>query len=350
MQYELTDARLRALRPPEKGRIELGDARQRNLVLRLSADGAYSWSVAARTKAGARTRMTVGRWPEVGIAEARKRARAILAEIDSGGDPQAERRAAQTARAERANQPSVATRLQQWQIAKERDWSARHAQEVARITKRDIGPVLGGLPLVETTRADWVSLVAAKRKTAPAMASLLYRVASAFLGHAEAAGWIPYALLPRKGLAVLAPAVAARARVLSDDELLAVWRASGEIPLKPRVFTRLLILSAAREMEVADIAVGEIDLEAARWTIPAARAKNNQTITLPLGRLALAELAAVWSGETIAAGGRLLGIRGFSKLKTRLDALSQVDEWRFHDLRRTARTVMTRNRCAARTC
>jgi hypothetical protein len=36
------------------------------------------------------------------------------------------------------------------------------------------------------------------------------------------------------------------------------------------------------------------------------------------------------------------GLRGFSKLKTRLDALSGVKAWRWHDLRRTARTGMTR--------
>ena len=36
------------------------------------------------------------------------------------------------------------------------------------------------------------------------------------------------------------------------------------------------------------------------------------------------------------------GLRGYSKLKTRLDKLSGVTEWRWHDLRRTARTGMTR--------
>ena len=36
------------------------------------------------------------------------------------------------------------------------------------------------------------------------------------------------------------------------------------------------------------------------------------------------------------------GLRGFSKLKARLDALSGVADWRWHDLRRTARTGMTR--------
>jgi len=35
-------------------------------------------------------------------------------------------------------------------------------------------------------------------------------------------------------------------------------------------------------------------------------------------------------------------LRGFSKLKLRLDNLSDIAPWRWHDLRRTARTGMTR--------
>ena len=71
---------------------------------------------------------------------------------------------------------------------------------------------------------------------------------------------------------------------------------------------------------------------------------------MPLCPLALAELAAVWPGDGKGAAPRwrLLGaidgggLRGFSKLKARLDALSGVAGWRWHDLRRTARTGMTR--------
>ena len=129
-----------------------------------------------------------------------------------------------------------------------------------------------------------------------------------------------------------------------------MWQASEALNAKPRAFVRLLVLTAAREMEVADIAAGEVDRAAGRWRIGAARTKNALPHTVPLCPLALAELAAVWrgDGEGAGAGRRLLGavtgggLRGFSKLKARLDALSGVADWRWHDLRRTARTGMTR--------
>ena len=219
---------------------------------------------------------------------------------------------------------------------------------MARIAKRDIEPKLGRKALVETTRADWTGLVSAKRKVAPAMASALYRVCASFLGHAEAHGWIAAPLLPRKGVKTLAPLPAARERVLTDDELRQVWRAADREAPKLRAFVRLLILTAARELEVADISAGEVDRAAARWSIPGARTKNRAGYVLPLCPSALAELATVWPNEEPGSGHMLLGrspsngFRGFSRLKERLDAASNVTDWRFHDLRRTARTGMTR--------
>jgi integrase len=180
------------------------------------------------------------------------------------------------------------------------------------------------------------------------MAAGLYRIISAFLGHAEAHGWIGAPLLPRKAGAVLAPTVAARARVLTEDELRAVWITADREAPKLRAFVRLLILTAARESEVANMTIGEIDLEMARWTIPAARAKNGMALTLPLGALALAELRAIWPSTeappalALLGRGGSAGFQGFSRLKERIDAASGVRDWRWHDLRRTARTGMAR--------
>ena len=187
-----------------------------------------------------------------------------------------------------------------------------------------------------------------KRITAPAQASLTYRVCASFLGHCEAAGWIPSQLLPRKGLRTIAPVVAPRERVLSDSELAAVWAATNELSPKTRCFTRLLILCACREMEGADISVGEVNLDAGLWSIAGGRTKNGRPITLPLHPILVADLRAVWPDHEAGPVWRLLGqikgsgLRGFSKLKKSLDEKSGVADWRFHDLRRTARSGMAR--------
>lgn len=347
MKQDLNDAWLRTLKPPGEGRIEVWDTRVPGLSLRLTPGGAATWSVRTRTRNGKQTRPRLGTWPAMGIAEARREARALLADVARGADPVGEKRAARTGRTARAGLPTVAERLAEWRAAKEGDktrpWSERHAREVARVCARDVESVLGKRPLAETTRADWTALVAAKRRTAPAMASLLFRIISSFLGHAEAHGWIEAPLLPRKGLATLAPPPPARARVLSDAELAEVWRASAGLAPVARAFVRLLVLTAGRAMEVADLAAGEVDRDAGRWTIPAGRAKNGRAVTLPLSPAALAELAAVWPRREVRPDYRVLGVRHFSKIKAALDAAAPaVAGWRFHDLRRTARTGMTR--------
>jgi integrase len=354
VKRDLNDAWLRGLKPPQAGRLEVWDTRVVGLVLRLTPSGAASWSVRARTRDGKRTRPSLGAWPALGIAQARKRAQAELAAIHGGADPVAQKRTARAERAERDAEPTVADRMAEWLAAREADRAKplkpRTAAEYRRIMERDLLPHLGRRPLRDTTREDWTRLVTAKKRRAPAMASLLYRCASAFLGHAEAHGWVAASPLPRKGLAVIAPPLVARERVLSDGELRAVWKASAALNPKPRAFVRLLILTAAREMEVADIAMGEVDRAAGRWTIPGARTKNGLSHTVPLCPLALDEVAGVWPAHGDAGGSacRLLGafagggFRGFSKLKTKLDGLSGVTGWRWHDLRRTARTGMTR--------
>jgi hypothetical protein len=81
--------------------------------------------------------------------------------------------------------------------------------------------------------------------------------------------------------------------VLTNAELQGMSMASEAEPPKLRAFTRLLILMAARELELADLAEGGVDLEAGRWTIPKHRAKNEILITLTLSEPTLTELKAV---------------------------------------------------------
>jgi integrase len=359
----LTDAFLRAVKPPAEGRLEIRDSDVRQLVWRMTPKGTAVWSVRVLGRDGKHQRATLGTYPSLNLKDARKAATAAIAVIQAGGDPVAEKQAARAERKAKAEERSVADRLAEWQEAKAADakspWSERYAAEVARIARRDILPKLGKRALADTTRADWTGLVAAKRKVAPAMAASMFRTVASFLSYAEANGWITAPLLPRKGASTLAPAPAPRQRALSDAELVVVWRAAGKEPPKLRAFLRLLILTACREMEAADVAVGELDLDAGRWAIPATRTKNGNPITLPLCSLAVAELRAAMPEDEVHPGYRFFGrrrgsgLRGFSKMKARLDAriaaararagvMDPMPAWRLHDLRRTARTGMTR--------
>lgn len=355
MRVKLSDAWLRAMAPPEAGRVEVRDAGCPGLVLRITKNGAASWSARGLMPDGRHGRVTLGTYPEVGLAEARKRARATTAAVQGGADPLAEKRAKRAEAKARREAPTVAARWQEWATVasrtamKGRGWSDSHAERVTWMLERVVKPALGDRPLAETTREEWTALVSAQHRKGPAAAGNFLRIASAFLNHAEAAGWIAAPLLARKA-SRLAPPVAPRDRVLSDDELAAVWKAAGTLSAKPRAFVRLLILTAARRGEVADLALGEVDREAGLWTLPPPRTKNRTGHVMPLSALALAELAAVWPNDAaeLDAGHKLLGrvrgsgLSGFSKIKAAVDRASGVQGWDWHDLRRTARTGMSR--------
>ena len=94
----------------------------------------------------------------------------------------------------------------------------------------------------------------------------------------------------------------------------------------------------------------EIDRDNALWIIPADRTKSGRETEVPLSSLALEILDALplfASGDKIATDSAAFvftttsgrrPVSGFSKMKARTDDLSDVTNWRLHDLRRTART------------
>ena len=63
MERDLDDAWSRTLKPPAEGRLEVRDSRVAGLVLRMTAAGAATWSIRARTKDGKQTRPKLGACP-----------------------------------------------------------------------------------------------------------------------------------------------------------------------------------------------------------------------------------------------------------------------------------------------
>ena len=147
---------------------------------------------------------------------------------------------------------------------------------------------------------------------------------------------------------VRAPAIETpRDRILSDEELVVVWRAAEEEGYPFGVIVRLLILTGQRRDEVANMRWDEIDREAMTWTIPAEKNKSGRPHAIPLSPLALSlidDLSPI-GPLLFPARNNLQGERAFSgwgRAKSRLDDKGGVTGWRLHDLRRTAASGMAR--------
>jgi integrase len=142
-----------------------------------------------------------------------------------------------------------------------------------------------------------------------------------------------------KGMTRVKPKSRARERTLTDDELRAVW-AAAQGPFG--FLVRFLLLTATRRGEAANASRSEF--AGSDWIIPGKRYKTGTDHVVPLSGAAQALLAKLPpKGFIFSTDGGDTPISGFSKFKRGFDkAVGPMPNWTLHDLRGTARSLMSR--------
>jgi integrase len=130
----------------------------------------------------------------------------------------------------------------------------------------------------------------------------------------------------------------ARSRILTDDELRSIWAACGEYPIFGPML-RFILLTATRRNEAGKMRWNEVSGD--EWVIPAARYKTNIDHVIPLSQMALSALPER-NGEWVFSGNGRQPIGNYTQNKEAIDQASGVKDWVIHDLRRTARSLMSR--------
>jgi integrase len=232
------------------------------------------------------------RWPNktvsLGVPEslspdaARIAANKIKGEVLAGGDPIAERRAASEARrtaeaeheARQAEQAfTVDALIEAWAKARERDRRPSYLSVAKGALRRHFGQLLAR-PASALTAVEAVRILDQVKEQAGAVA------ANRALSYARAAyGWAvkrqALEANPFRGIERPAREVA-RDRVLSAEEVGAVYRAAGTLSKPYGAFVRVLLLSLQRREEVAALRWDELSADLTTWTLPAERAKNHR--------------------------------------------------------------------------
>ncbi len=329
---KLTDTMLRGLPLPESGQRVVWDTVVPRLGLRLAAGGARTWFV--RYKVRGRSRwLTLGSYPLVSLADARADAKVKLAKVSQGADPAAERRSAREATTfgelVEGYTRQAATKM-------------RSRREEERMLTKYPPAAWRDLPARELHRRDVRELVERiAAEGAPIMANrvlaCLHRVFN-FGVRRELVETNPCAMIERPGTEK------SRDRVLSADELRAVWKAlDGEEAANAALF-KLFLYTAQRGYELRTMRWEDVDLDGTCWTIPAERAKNGLAHRVPLAPPVVAilrelEATANESGErspfVFASPRARDGHRTtITKAAKRLREASGVD-FIPHDIRRT---------------
>lgn len=331
----LTELEVKALKPKGSTRYEVFDERVPGFAVRVSPSGQKSFVLLYRQK-GRQRRLTLGRYPIVSLAEARRLALDALNGVVHGADPQQDK----LDRRKHYRFDEAAASFLEMHCARRNRPST--ASQAAATIRQHFSPKWANRDVREIKRADVFAILdQLTRKERPAAAIRALAVIRKFFNWCVERG-----VLEQNPCAGIKPPATSnsRTRVLDERELAAVWGAASETEYPFGPIVRLLILTAQRRHEVTEMRWSEINFDKALWSIPPTRTKNGRAQIVPLTPAAinlLSSLPHIGDGYVFPAlGRRETAFSGFSKSKGRLEDLSGVAGWSLHDLRRTAATGM----------
>jgi len=361
MAKAFTPKSVEALQPDPDKRLELPDAGLSGLYLVVQPSGAKAWALRYR-HAGKPAKLTLGRWPLMGVADARKAAAAAIEQVENGNDPAEQKKAAKAEAIEAARQAADPTFADRDKLAaviglfmKRHAAHNRRAADVAAMFRRDVLPKWGDRDIHEITKRDVIDLLdAIVDRGSPITANRLLAHLRTVWTWAKGRDIITTS--PFDGIKPPSPEKS-RDRVLTDQEIIWFWRACEKLGQPFGHLYRLLLLTGQRLREVAEMTEGE--MRGNLWIIPAARVKNGDEHSVPLSEAVSAVLGAVQrisgkAGYVFTTTGQS-PVSGFTRAKGRLDKLMadianegraegidriEIPPFTIHDLRRTAASGM----------
>jgi integrase len=272
---------------------------------------------------------------DLGLDKARKEARKALGGVAAGGDPLQERR-----RAEQLVENTLHSICEEY--LRREGKRLRGRDQIEATLKRLVYPKLGARQIDTILRSEIVRLLdKIEDEHGAGMAdNTLAHIRRIMNWHATRTDNFRSPIV--RGMARTKPKERARDRILTDDELRAVWKAAEASKGPFGHLVRFILLTVARRNEAARMA--DTELSGEDWVVPAARYKTKLDHVVPLSQAARDLLAAIPRIKGVAyvftTGSE--PISGFSKFKEAFDEECGVTGWTLHDLRRTGRSLMSR--------
>jgi integrase len=325
---KLTDLRVKNAKPTDK-RQHLSDNGS-GLWLVIQPSGHKSYVTFIRLKGGKQIKVTHGEAGVLSLHDAREMNAAAIKQAKLGNDPRAPKKEEKAKRLIAEGNTFEVFALKYLDSSRVKGWRTAY-QIRGRLLTRAV-PLLGDMPITEIRRshiANAVDVITKQRGETQANRVLSdISCVLKFYGNRD-----DDYLMPR--LADLKNPLKARSRVLTDDEIRKLW------PVADR-FTKFLLLSTCRRDEASSMRWRELDGQ--DWTLPAARnQKTKQDLVRPLSQPAMDLLGPRGAPDEYVFGtDPNKPLRSYARIKARADKASGVTGWRFHDLRRTARTLLSR--------
>jgi integrase len=324
-----------------EARKDFWDDKVRGLVLRVTPNCVKTWNaVYVRASDGSKQRVTLGRYPAITLERARAKALKAMSAVAEGEDP------ADKKRADRASM--TVQQLGELYVEKYAKRNKKTWAEDERILKADVYPAIGKTKAIAVRRRDVIDIIESKSEAGKGAASTnVLAVMRKMFSWAVDGDYL--ASSPVTGVKPRSKPVR-RDRVLSDVEITGLWKMLQDAALSQAMadIVWLLMLTGQRSGEVCGMMRSEVDLDAARWTIPKERTKNGLEHVVPLSAPALAIVRMAVNRSDFDADDVPLFTRTGEPIESnavaqavRLKLQAGNERYTPHDFRRTVATGMS---------
>ena len=330
---KLTETAISKLQlPAGKNETITFDSDLSGLGLRLRASGSKTWVF--QYKLGSQHRqITLGKFPALHPTQARKTAAKLHAEVKLGNDPAAIKAAKQVRAAE-----TVGAILKTYLTRRRGQVRNSSLAEIERHLQRNLAPLHGARLDQLDRRTIAAQLARLTHEAGPIQANRTRASLSKFLNWCLAEGLTE----SNAALHTNKNPEKSRDRVLSDQELREIWYALDDDGDYSAIL-KMLILTAQRASEIADMRWSEINLDRGIIVLPSIRTKNHRVHIVPITSSvrAILEARPRREGRDFVFGVGECGFSGWSKSKARLDSVLNIGPFVVHDIRRSVATHMS---------
>lgn len=326
----------------EKNRYHITEGN--GFCLRVSPKGTKTWFYRYKFS-GKEKWLTIGNFPVMGVAEARKAFNDLWEIRQAGQDPE---EVAQQKLIQKSN--NVGSLVSDWYdnyIAKHR----KQPQQIKQQIDADIIPLLGQKELEKLqTRDITQALDSIVKRGSPVHANKVLSTLKQAFNYAVSRGEL--ANNPAAGIRArdIGGAEKPRERFLSSAEIKMLWHfldgEANKISSSIRCAIKIILLTGVRTGEILLAQWNEIDFEHSLWTIPAHHNKNGLTMKIhlsPLCKRIFKHLLEIKVSPYIISNiqsGEALSEKAIAKAVNRIQERVGIPQWTPHDLRRTFATQL----------
>jgi integrase len=331
MRKTLTDKGVAALKPRPKG-YAFPDPELRGHYVRVRPSGVKTFTCVVRDPRGKQIWTAIGAADKLTISEARTKARKAIERVREG----------LPALEEPQTKSGFEAVAEEWLKRHVRAKGLRSEGEVTRLLQAHVFPRWKGRNIIDIRRSHVAALLDHVEDNHGArQADYVLAIVRGIMNW-YATRHDDYVPPVAKGMRRTNPKERARSRVLTDDEIRAIWGAAdgtfGAV-------VKMLLLTGQRREKILSMRWQDVSLDG-EWTIPSeAREKGNAgALILPEAALSVVvQQPRIGDNPYVFAGRGEGHINGPSKAKRQFDAkLPEMPQWQLHDCRRTFRSLLSR--------